>query len=89
VRRRIPTGFLVILFLVISGLFGYLALTRSAVQSANPIATVVAASVSPGLLLGVLALVLVFIVAIVALSIRSGRSVRINRDGLTIGGRRR
>lgn len=88
-RRGVPAVAIAALFLVFVALLGYLAFGQSIVQSSDPIGVAVADSISPSVLLIALGFVLLFLVAIVLLALRSGRSVRIGRDGVHIGRRSR
>lgn len=87
--RKAKTGWAVILILAICAIFGGLGVLPAVLAASNPIDSVVATSISPLLLLGGFGTVLFFLLAVVILALRAGRSVRIGRRGVTIGGRRR
>lgn len=87
--RRVSARLIASLFGVLVLGLGYLLYGQQIAQSPNPLETAVAAVISPTLVLAALALVLAFLIAIVALAIRSGRSVRLGRGGVSIGGARR
>ena len=66
------------------------AVSPTAVQTqGGPLTTAIASVVSPAFVLEVVALVMIFMLAVVALAIRTGRSVRMARGGVHIGGKRR
>lgn len=87
--RRIPASAIGTLVVGIVGLLGYLLYGRSVAQSPDPISAAVAAAFSPALLVVFLALFLLFLFTIVALALRAGRTVRLGRGGLSIGGKRK
>lgn len=88
-KRKVSGRALVLAFLTILGVIGYLSVGQSAMKSSDPIGAAVAGAISPGLLLGALALFLAFLVGVIALALRSGRSVRLDRSGVSIGRKRR
>jgi hypothetical protein len=78
-----PLAGLALLFL------GYLFYGQQVTQTPNPIYTAIAGVLSPTLVLGGFALLLLFFLAVVAMALRSGRSVRFGRGGVSIGHSRR
>lgn len=86
-RKRTFYGVFILSVLALLGLIGYLVYGQSVVQSTDPVDAAVADAISPGLLLAALGLILLFLAGVVFFALRSGRPVRINRDGLHIGRR--
>jgi hypothetical protein len=81
-------GIASLLVLVLAGLV-YLLYGGAIAQAPNPIDTAIADALSPTVVVFAIALVLVFLFAVVLLAVRHGRSVRLSRSGLTIGSPRR
>jgi hypothetical protein len=86
---RVSGRFIGSLFAFLMLCLGYLLYGQQITQSSNPLEAAIASVLNPTLVMASFSLVLVFLLAVVALALRSGRSVRLGPRGLSIGNARR